>query len=200
MLGRWLTALERNHCLISQYTGSVKLHPTWVFDRKTFTVTSFLLVSQDNNNHTLVNRTLDCTRAMSPRFYTQLLKSKGCNAIPPCGYCGEDLNNLQSKKLNELRDLKASCIPCCGDRKCIHLAKHNGSKRNDQRYWKRFRFICKKIWNLSCSNFALAWLCLWYRWWVSRIRQNPVSAKATQQTLQIWTTTSKFYLSRRRYF
>ena len=68
------------------------------------------------------------------RFYTHLLKSKGCNTISPCGYCGEDLNNLQSKKLNELRDLKASCIACCGDRKCIDRAKHNGSKRNDQRY------------------------------------------------------------------
>ena len=83
-----------------------------------------------------MKETLPCNRDPTScrrpkRFYTHLLKSKGCNAIPPCGYCGEDLSKLQSKKLNELGELKASCCPCCGDRKCIHLAKHNGSKRID---------------------------------------------------------------------
>ena len=97
-----------------------------------------------------MKETLPCNRDPTScrrpkRFCTHLLKSKGCNAIRPCGYCSEDLNNL---------NLKASCIPCCGERKCIHLAKHYGSKRIDQRYWKNVWFFGKKIFNLSCWNFA----------------------------------------------
>ena len=50
---------------------------------------------------------------------------------PPCAYCTEVLDSENTKKMVDLLKRKGIVIPCCGEPRCMLLARHFGATRND---------------------------------------------------------------------